>query len=476
MLGVHVPRKGPDRAAMCGNRLPPLPSVHGKDRWMLSENCDLNLAWPTLQSAIINYLENNRGSLFASVVEERLPILHIYMLGKRIPESASPHIIICHDSKSVRDSSLKLILKFFKESAVFHVQFLLLPEVPIQLMSPGEEGTSSHQNDAAGSTSNDGLEDRMARERDIQNNTPQWISNLRLRKPSPPSKWRPHLRPSPHLRPAEVQYTVEYRKGRFNNRVNVVGGFICINGEYYGLTVAHGFAKRPNTGSHVPKFYNSDGEEEDEEEGEEDKEDEEDEEDKEDEEDEGYGEADRPIKDYETYDTMIYKMVDGENMDWALVSAEATMVPNAVQDAVSGRTLFIDSVSELPPAGRILVPTKRATLRGFGIGPVLGRGATVSYWAIQLESGSFERGDSGSWVIESNTGRVCGLLVSGIASLGTGYMIPFKSILEDIDRWVRRRDYESSSHEDPTTLANRYLPSVQGQGHSLALDEDGWGY
>jgi hypothetical protein len=83
-----------------------------------------------------------------------------------------------------------------------------------------------------------------------------------------------------------------------------------------------------------------------------------------------------------------------------------------------------------------------------------------------------ERGNSGSWVIETDTGRVCGLLVSGIASLGTGYMIPFKSILEDIDRRVRRHDYESSSHEDPTTLANRYLPSVLGRGHWQALDEE----
>jgi hypothetical protein len=82
-------------------------------------------------------------------------------------------------------------------------------------------------------------------------------------------------------------------------------------------------------------------------------------------------------------------MVDGENMDWALVSAKATMVTNTVRDAVSGRTRFIDSVSEWPPTGRILVPTKRATLHGFGIGPVLGCGRTVSYWAIQLKSGSF---------------------------------------------------------------------------------------
>lgn len=44
------------------------------------------------------------------------------------------------------------------------------------------------------------------------------------------------------------------------------------------------------------------------------------------------------------------------------------------------------------------------------------------------------QGDSGSWIIEKNSGKLCGHIVAGDISTGLAYIIPARVVFEQIER------------------------------------------
>jgi hypothetical protein len=83
-----------------------------------------------------------------------------------------------------------------------------------------------------------------------------------------------------------------------------------------------------------------------------------------------------------------------------------------------------------------------------------------TYSAVDVH---LELGDSGSWAVNAHTGELYGTVVAGIATLGTGYIIPSKAIFSDIRRkaWTEIIDFLPQGNNIHVHLPSLTSPIVQ---------------
>jgi len=68
-------------------------------------------------------------------------------------------------------------------------------------------------------------------------------------------------------------------------------------------------------------------------------------------------------------------------------------------------------------------------------------------------------GDSGSWVIEQNSGKLCGHIIAGDISTGLAYIIPARVVFEQIERrYDCRLNLPKSDYLLPEDMTERMSP------------------
>ena len=136
-------------------------------------------------------------------------------------------------------------------------------------------------------------------------------------------------------------------------------------------------------------------------------------------------------------------------LDWALCelgkrgkyAINGVRLPPGLRSVESPEFLLFKELKMTPPHGKIFVATKRGVVPGIGTGSdsLIKFGNDQEYrhvWSIELEE-SLSSGDSGSWVVDAESGDVYGMIVAGSTGLRQEYIIPAKDIGQDICRVMR---------------------------------------
>lgn len=264
-----------------------------------------------------------------------------------------------------------------------------------------------------------------------------------------------------------------------SGRPTTMGGFIMVDDVCFGLTTAHafteeneGFGQRSISGSiaEIP-LYDSDWANEDSS-------------DEGDENDE-FG----PHREYhqeqrlqrknrgrtpeeQTYYTTSWnslqivaksRLSSAEGLDWALCELGdwgkyaingVDLRPEQRSEGMPEHLVF-SSIKTTPPRGKILVATRRGAVPGVGTGSdcsiKLARDNRYRHvWSVELEE-SLSSGDSGSWVVDAETGDVYGMIVAGSTGLREEYVIPAMEIGQDICRVMRASTIRLPSFRDAMT-------------------------
>ncbi|KAK8029748.1 hypothetical protein PG993_011039 [Apiospora rasikravindrae] len=96
--------------------------------------------------------------------------------------------------------------------------------------------------------------------------------------------------------------------------------------------------------------------------------------------------------------------------------------------------------AETKPSGSALVITSRGTILGnLSETPLYARGPGGTKFQRMITAvfeDRLEKGDSGSWVVDADTGDLHGHVVAGSPELGTALILPFSDVFEDISRHV----------------------------------------
>ena len=285
-----------------------------------------------------------------------------------------------------------------------------------------------------------------------------------------------------------------------SGRPTTMGGFIMVDDVCFGLTTAHafteedeGFGQRSISGSiaELP-LYDSDWANEGSSDG--------------DEENDGLGlqreshqeqrlqrKGKNRIPEDQTYYTTAWnslhiiaksRLSSAEGLDWALCELGdwGKYAVNGVdlrpeqQSAGMPKHLVFSNIKTTPPTGKILVATRRGAVPGVGTGSdcsiKLSRDNRYRrVWSVELEE-SLSSGDSGSWVVDAETGDVYGMIVAGSTGLREEYVIPATEIGQDICRVMRASTVRLPSFRDAMTAHTE----ERSARPNLALKDDSKGW
>lgn len=179
----------------------------------------------------------------------------------------------------------------------------------------------------------------------------------------------------------------------------------------------------------------------------------------------------RPVEDQTYYTTAwnpLYiiaksRLTSAEGLDWALCelgdwgkyAINGVHLRPELRSAGMPEHLLFRNIKSTAPLGKILVATRRGAVPGIGTGSdcsiKLARDSKYRrVWSVEVEE-SLSSGDSGSWVVDAETGDVYGMIVAGSTALREEYVIPAVDVGQDICRVLRADSVRLPSIQDVTT-------------------------
>ena len=161
--------------------------------------------------------------------------------------------------------------------------------------------------------------------------------------------------------------------------------------------------------------------------------------------------------------------------DWGKYAINGVHLRPELRSAGMSEHLLFRNIKPTAPLGKILVATRRGAVPGVGTGSdcsiKLGRENRYRrVWSVELEE-SLSSGDSGSWVVDAETGDVYGMIVAGSTALHEEYIIPAVDVGQDICRVLRANSVRLPSIEDVTTA---HIEERSARPNLALIDETGW--
>ncbi|PMD35088.1 hypothetical protein L207DRAFT_638536 [Hyaloscypha variabilis F] len=167
---------------------------------------------------------------------------------------------------------------------------------------------------------------------------------------------------------------------------------------------------------------------------------------------------------------------DFDDDDWALLHLDhADDLPNILSVPVDGgemRNLFVHSYQATlqEDAGkRFWIATRRGTISARSLYKATSikfpkSEGFVSMWSVQV-SQSLEYGDSGSWVVEAESGILYGMLLATSNAMGEGYIIPIHKVFQKIRQFKPFHNFPWPDDLQYPQIENRHDLSYSHLGH-----------
>ena len=158
--------------------------------------------------------------------------------------------------------------------------------------------------------------------------------------------------------------------------------------------------------------------------------------------------------------------------DWGKYAINGVHLTPEQRSAGMPEHLLFRNIKSTAPLGKILVATRRGAVRGIGTSS----DCSIKFaqdnkyrnvWSVELEE-SLLSGDSGSWVVDAETGDVYGMIVAGCTGLREEYVIPAADVGQDICRVLRANSVRLPSVEDVMTAHTE----ERSARPNLALNDD----
>ena len=157
------------------------------------------------------------------------------------------------------------------------------------------------------------------------------------------------------------------------------------------------------------------------------------------------------------------RLSSAEGLDWALCelgdwgkyAINGVHLRPELRSAGTPEHLLFRNIKTTAPLGKIFVATRRGAVPGLGTGSdcsiKLARDTKYRrVWSVELEE-SLTSGDSGSWVVDAETGDVYGMIIAGSTELREEYVIPAADVGQDICRVLRANSVRLPSFQDVMT-------------------------
>ena len=162
--------------------------------------------------------------------------------------------------------------------------------------------------------------------------------------------------------------------------------------------------------------------------------------------------------------------------DWGKYAINGVHLRPELRSAGMPEHLLFRNIKNTAPLGKILVATRRGAIPGIGTGSdcsiKLAQDDKYRHvWSVELEE-SLSSGDSGSWVVDAETGDVYGMIVAGSTELREEYVVPAADVGQDICRVLRADSVRLPSFEDVMTAHTE----ERSARSNLALNDDSTGW
>ena len=162
--------------------------------------------------------------------------------------------------------------------------------------------------------------------------------------------------------------------------------------------------------------------------------------------------------------------------DWGKYAINGVYLRPELRSAGMPEHLLFRNIKNTAPLGKVLVATRRGAIPGIGTGSdcsiKLAQDDKYRHvWSVELEE-SLSSGDSGSWVVDAETGDVYGMIVAGSTELREEYIIPAADVGQDICRVLRADSVRLPSFEDVMTAHTE----ERSARSNLALNDDSTGW
>ena len=162
--------------------------------------------------------------------------------------------------------------------------------------------------------------------------------------------------------------------------------------------------------------------------------------------------------------------------DWGKYAINGVYLRPELRSAGMPEHLLFKNIKNTAPLGKVLVATRRGAIPGIGTGSdcsiKLAQDDKYRHvWSVELEE-SLSSGDSGSWVVDAETGDVYGMIVAGSTELREEYIIPAADVGQDICRVLRADSVRLPSYEDVMTAHTE----ERSARSNLALNDDSTGW
>ena len=164
--------------------------------------------------------------------------------------------------------------------------------------------------------------------------------------------------------------------------------------------------------------------------------------------------------------------------DWGKYAINGVYLRPELRSAGMPEHLLFRNIKNTAPLGKVLVATRRGAVPGIGTGSdcsiKLAQDNKYRHvWSVKLEDEeSLSSGDSGSWVVDAQTGDVYGMIVAGSTELREEYIIPAVDVGQDICRVLRADSVRLPSFEDVMTAHTE----ERSARSNLALNDDSTGW
>ena len=162
--------------------------------------------------------------------------------------------------------------------------------------------------------------------------------------------------------------------------------------------------------------------------------------------------------------------------DWGKYAINGVYLRPELRSAGMPEHLMFRNIKNTAPLGKVFVATRRGAIPGIGTGSdcsiKLAQDDKYRHvWSVELEE-SLSSGDSGSWVVDAETGDVYGMIVAGSTELREEYIVPAADVGQDICRVLRADSVRLPSFEDVMTAHTE----ERSARSNLALNDDSTGW
>ena len=162
--------------------------------------------------------------------------------------------------------------------------------------------------------------------------------------------------------------------------------------------------------------------------------------------------------------------------DWGKYAINGVYLRPELRSAGMPEHLLFRNIKNTAPLGKVFVATRRGAIPGIGTGSdcsiKLAQDDKYRHvWSVELKE-SLSSGDSGSWVVDAETGDVYGMIVAGSTELHEEYIIPAADVGQDICRVLRADSVRLPSFEDVMTAHTE----ERSARSNLALNDDSTGW